>query len=52
LLITFKYICENPVKAEIVNNAEEYKYGGFYHILKGIFDIVDKPDFNFNFGTE
>jgi putative transposase len=47
LLITFKYICENPVKAEIVKNAEEYKYGGLYHILKGIFDIVDKPDFDY-----
>jgi putative transposase len=47
LLITFKYICENPVKAEMVKNAEEYKFGGLYHILKCIFDIVDKPDFDF-----
>ncbi len=48
LIDTFNYICENPVKAEMVENADEYRYGGLYYILKGIFDIVDKPDFNFS----
>lgn len=38
---TFEYICENPVKAGIVKEVQDYKYGGLYHILKGIFDIVD-----------
>jgi hypothetical protein len=31
----------------MVKNAEEYKYGGLYHILKGVFDIIDKPDFDY-----
>ena len=38
---TFLYICENPVKSGMVREAEDYEYGGLYHILKGIFDIVD-----------
>ena len=44
---TFNYISDNPVKAEMVREAQDYRYGGLYYILKGIFDIVDKPDFNF-----
>ena len=47
LFDTFNYISENPVKADIVNNAGEYKYGGFYHILRENFQIVDKPDFDY-----
>jgi putative transposase len=47
LFDTFRYISENPVKAEIVNTAEEYKFGGFFQILKGIFDIVEKPEYDF-----
>jgi putative transposase len=47
LFKTFEYISENPVRAGIVTKAEEYIYSGYYHILKGIFDIIDKPEFNF-----
>jgi putative transposase len=47
LFDTFRYISDNPVKAEMVRIAEEYKFGGLYQILKGIFDIVDKPEYDF-----
>ena len=47
LVDTFKYISKNPVKAKMVKKAKEYKYCGLYSILKGIYDIVDKPDFDF-----
>ena len=43
----FKYISENPVKAKMVKKAEEYEYCGLYYILKGIYDIVDRPDFDY-----
>jgi REP element-mobilizing transposase RayT len=48
LIDTFKYITENPVKAEMVKEPKEYRFGGLYYILKGIFEIVDKPDFDYN----
>ena len=44
---TFNYISDNPVKAGMIRDAQDYRYGGLYYILKGIFDIVDRPDFNF-----
>ena len=44
---TFNYICDNPVKADMVKEAKDYRYGGFYYILKGIFDTVDRPDLEF-----
>lgn len=47
LFDTFNYICDNPVKAEMIKNAEEYKYGGLYYILKGIYDIVDRPELDY-----
>ena len=45
---TFNYISDNPVKADMVKEAQDYRYGGLYYILKGIFDIVDRPDFKFD----
>ena len=45
---TFNYICDNPVKADMVKEAKDYRYGGLYYILKGIFDIVDRPDLEFD----
>ena len=42
---TFNYISDNPVKAEMVNEAKDYRYGGLYYILKNIYDIVDRIDF-------
>jgi putative transposase len=44
---TFIYISDNPVKAGMIKVAYDYKYGGLYYILRGIFDIVDRPDLNF-----
>jgi putative transposase len=37
----FKYINELPVKENIVERSEEYKYCGLYFFLHGFFDIVD-----------
>ena len=44
---TFNYISDNPVKADMVGDAGEYRYGGLYYILKNIYDIVDRVDFNY-----
>jgi REP element-mobilizing transposase RayT len=38
---TFDYISNNPVKAEMVKKAKDYKYGGLFHILNGIIDVID-----------
>jgi len=40
-LDTFKYISNNPVKANLVQYAKDYKYSGLYHLLNKIFDIID-----------
>ncbi len=40
----FRYICNNPVTANLVKQAIDYVYSGFYHIKKDIFDIVEEPD--------
>lgn len=42
-IATFIYICMNPVKAELVKNAVDYKYCGIYQIQKGIHDILERP---------
>jgi len=49
LFYTFRYISENPVKANMINDAKEYKYGGLYYIIKSIYDIVDKPEFDYEY---
>jgi putative transposase len=43
----FNDILNEPVKEKIVINPEEYKYGGLYYILKKIFDIIEKPKYDF-----
>jgi len=40
----FLYIGENPVKAEIVNSAEQYKYGGIHNLQKGMYEILEPPE--------
>jgi putative transposase len=40
LIATFKYICNNPVKASIVKRPENYKYGGLWYIHHKWFDFV------------
>ncbi len=44
LLATFRYICNNPVKAEMVETPEEYLYGALWYIRHNLFDIVEPPD--------
>lgn len=44
LISTFEYICSNPVKAEMVESAEEYLYGALWFIRRRLFDIVEPPD--------
>jgi putative transposase len=36
-----RYIDENPVRANIVKEASEWEFGGFFHRLKGITKIID-----------
>ncbi len=43
LVATFKYICNNPVKAEMVKNPEDYKYGGLWYIHHHLFDFIEPP---------
>jgi putative transposase len=40
---TFSYISNNPIKAEIVRHACEYRYSGVFHIRNGDYTIVDPP---------
>ena len=44
LIATFKYICNNPVIAEIVEKPEEYAYGGLWFMHHRQFDLVEPPD--------
>ncbi len=44
LLATFRYICNNPVKAKMIENPEEYLYGALWYIRHKLFDIVEPPD--------
>ena len=44
LIATFKYICNNPVKTEIVERPEDYKYGGLWYIRHRRFDFIEPPD--------
>jgi putative transposase len=37
------YIDENPQKAGMVKRAEDWKFGGLYHHLHGIMDVVKVP---------
>ena len=39
----FKYVTDNPVRADIVARAEDYKYSGLWYILKGDFSLIEKP---------
>lgn len=44
LLATFRYICNNPVKAQIVKTPEAFEYGGLWHIRQKRYDIAEPPD--------
>jgi putative transposase len=44
-LHVFRYIDDNPVKACQVERADEWRYGGLWHMRRGLRDIVDDlPD--------
>lgn len=40
LIDTFNYISENPVKAEMVKDAKDYRYSGLYYILRKILILL------------
>jgi putative transposase len=40
--VTSGYIDENPVKAKLVKEAKEWKFGGLFHRLRGIIGLVDE----------
>ena len=44
LLHTFIYICENPVKAGLVNSCWDYSFSGLKHIQEKKYDLIDPPD--------
>lgn len=44
LIATFKYICNNPVKAQIVESGKEYAYGGLWFIRNRDFELIEPPD--------
>ena len=48
-LENFEKVSKEAVKEQKVKEAKNYRFGGLYFILKGIFEIVDKPDFDINF---
>lgn len=43
-LKTFVYIAENPVKAKLVKNAMDYKYGGIWYLKEGNYSFIEPPD--------
>ncbi len=44
MLATFGYICNNPLKAEMVDNPEEYEFGGLWFIRHSRFTLVEPPN--------
>jgi hypothetical protein len=43
---TFRYVTQNPVKAQIAGRADEWEYGGLWHFKIGDRDILGElPDF-------
>ncbi len=41
---TFKYISNNPVKANMCKKSRDYRYSGLKHIFEKFFDLVEPPD--------
>lgn len=44
LIAAFKYICNNPMKAGMVEEAEDYTYGALWFMKHRRFEIVEPPD--------
>jgi putative transposase len=47
---TFQYIQDNPIRAGVVGNPLDYKYGGSWHIHEQLYDLIDEPDLSILFG--
>ena len=43
-LAAFRYICNNPVKAKMVDSPENYIFGGLWYILHKRFEFIEPPD--------
>jgi REP element-mobilizing transposase RayT len=43
-LRTFLYIAENPVKAGLARNADDFPYNGIWFLKRGIFTVLEPPD--------
>ena len=41
---TFKYISDNPVKAGICSDAQEYAFNGLYELKKHVYRLLDPPE--------
>ncbi|MDR3302101.1 MAG: transposase [Spirochaetaceae bacterium] len=39
---TSKYIDENPVKAKLVKEAKDWKFGGLFHKVRGIIGLIEE----------
>ena len=44
--VSFKSISQKPVEAKLAKKASEYKYCGISLIIKGLFDLIEKPPQN------
>jgi REP element-mobilizing transposase RayT len=43
-LKTFRYISDNPVRAEIVKRPVDFEFGGIWAYQKGLYEILQPPD--------
>ena len=41
---TFIYITNNPVKAGIVSQPQDFEFNGVNFMKKGLHDVIDPPD--------
>jgi REP element-mobilizing transposase RayT len=44
-LRTFRYVTQNPVKAQLIRRADEWEYGGLWHFKIGNRDILGELPF-------
>jgi putative transposase len=45
-LKTFRYVTENPVKAQLVARVDKWRFGGLWHFIRGDRGILGElPDF-------
>jgi putative transposase len=45
-LKTFRYVTDNPAEAQLTGRIDEWEFGGLWHFIRGIRDILGElPDF-------